>query len=197
MTGSYTPPMIAVALKEWARIVDLLVEGRQAMVLRKGGVHEEAGPGRFELAHDRFALFPAWEHQRPEWIKSDWRGEAQAMAEPDTLTLRGLAEVARIWAVPSREAFDTLDDLHGWERPQIDMRFDYKPDRPLYVVALRTYRLPEPATIPNRPRYAGCKSWVDLEAEDAVDEAGATPTMGEAEFGALLARVDRAMTGGC
>ena len=38
--------MLDLALKEWAVICDLLATGRQTLVLRKGGIAEEQGPGR-------------------------------------------------------------------------------------------------------------------------------------------------------
>ena len=41
--------------------------------------------------------------------------------EPERFELKAIGEVARIWPVPSREAFDRLDDLHAWATPQIDM----------------------------------------------------------------------------
>lgn len=186
--------MLHLALKEWAVICDLLLEGQQAIVLRKGGIAEDDGPGRFKLEHDRFALFPAWEHQREEGLKPEFQARVERFdTEPQNVTLRGMAEVAGIWPVPSRQAFDLLDDLHGWAPPQIDMRFNYKPDRPLYVVALRALRLAEPKTIAVHPDYWGCRSWVPLTPEHAVDDAGAVPAMDADAFAAVLERVAGAM----
>ena len=186
--------MIDIALKEWAVICDLLVEGRQALVLRKGGVHEEGGPGRFRLEHDRFALFPAWEHQYVEGLKPEFRERVEAFeTEPSSVSLSGWAEVAKIWEVSSRSAFDGLDDLHGWAKPQVDMRFGYKPDRPLYLLALRVYRLAEPKVIGLTERHWGCKSWVPLEAGEAVDEAGAEPALGFRMFERVVERIETAM----
>ncbi len=186
--------VLDLALKEWAAVCDLLVDGRCAFVLRKGGVHEDGGPGRFKLAHDRFALFPAWEHQRLDWIKPGWaRGAVEYDREPQTLDLRGWAEVARIWAVPSREAFDRLDDLHPWLPPQIDMRFNYKPDRPLYVLLLRAYQLETPKTVAMNKDYWGCKSWVPLVEGDCVEAVG-RPAMDDAAFAAVGDRVAGALS---
>jgi len=181
--------MLTIALKEWAIVCDLLVEGRLAILLRKGGIHEDTGPGRFRLEVPKFVLFPAWEHQNPRKLKPPFDERVEVFdEEPAMLTIKGFAEAARIWEVPSRAAFDRLDDLHPWSCEQIDMRFDYKPDRPIYLLALRVHRLPEPRPIVNNPRYAGCKSWVDLNPADAIDAAGTTPAMSEA---ALLGVMDR------
>ncbi len=166
--------MIDIALKEWSCVCDLLVEGRTCLLLRKGGVHEEAGPGRFVLEHDRFGLFPAWEHENLDWIKPELRPDrAPILEEPDEIVIQGYGQVVGLWEVPGREAFDRLDDLHPWLAPQVDMRFDYKPDRPLYAMLVKVTRLAEPRRLPNRPSFAGCKSWVPLDGEDALREASA------------------------
>lgn len=187
--------MIQVALKEWAIVCDLLLEGRFALLLRKGGIHERSGPGVFELDHPRFALFPSWAHQQPQRIKAPFRAGAEPCGEPDELTIHGIAEAVSIQPVPSRAALDALDDLHGWTAEQIDMRFNYRPENPLFLMAVRCRRLVTPKTIPNRPDYAGCVSWVPLGAEDVVDEAGAEPVMSDDAFAEIVRRVDAAFAG--
>ena len=198
---------IDIALKEWACVCDLLVEGRCGVLLRKGGVHELAGPGRFRLEHDRFALFPAWEHENLAWIKPELRPDRGPIQhEPAEIELRGYAEVAGLWEVPQvggREAFDRLDDLHPWLPPQVDMRFDYKPDRPLYAMLVRAYALDEPKIIPNRRSFAGCRSWVPLEGSDRLGggdanqvgarEEGAKAAVGDREFARWRERVEAAL----
>ena len=187
---------IDIALKEWAIVCDFLAQDQCALLLRKGGIHEAGGPGRFALNHDRFLMFPAWEHERLDWIKPGWASEVATsidepeQAEPSRITFKCYAEAAKIWAVPSREAFDTLDNLHPWATPQIDMRFNYKPDRPLYLLALRAYRMSRELVVPNRDSFAGCVSWVPLRAGDAVEVGSAEPALSDAEFNSILARVD-------
>lgn len=186
--------MLDLALKEWAVVCEALAQGEQAIVLRKGGIAEDDGPGRFRLEHDRFAMFPAWEHQKLEGLKAAWRDRAEEYdSEPSTLNITAVADVAGIWQVPSRAAFDTLDDLHIWDTPQIDMRFNYKPERPLYVVALRVSRLDEPQEITMHADYWGCRSWVPLRSEHAIDDRATTLAMPEPAFERVLNRVREAM----
>ncbi len=186
--------MLDIALKEWAVVCDLLAEGKLAMLLRKGGIHERHG--QFGIDHDRFTLFPAWMHQRPELLKPAYRGRVETFGvEPDTITFGAMAEVSRIWQVTSRVAFDQLDQLHPWSPEQIDIRFNYKPEKPLYLVSLRVYRLAETQTIENRKRYAGCRSWVPLVEEDHVDETGRTPALSDEAFTLIEREIDRAMAG--
>lgn len=185
--------MLDVALKEWKIVCDLLLGGELAFLLRKGGIIEDAGPGRFELQHQRFALYPSWAHQKPNMIKPAHRQRVAVMEEPDELTLEGIGEAARIWEVPSRNAFDTLDALHPWTAEQIDMRFNYHPENPLYLVAVRAYRLAQPKTIQAGVVYGGCRSWIPLTPDDAVDDTGATPVMGDEPFEAILEQIDKEM----
>ncbi len=188
--------MLGVALKEWAVVCELMLEGRLALLLRKGGIAESGGPGRFELEHPRFLLFPSWAHQKPEMLEEPYRGRVRVLAEPERITFRGLGEASRIWRLAGRGVFapgGPLDALHPWTPAQIDMRFDYKPGNPLYLMAVRVYRLGAEKTVVYTPEYGGCRSWVPLSPADAVDDAGATPVLDDAAFAALVARVDAAL----
>lgn len=192
-------PVPEFALKEWAVVCDLLASGAMCLLPRKGGIREWGGPGVFELEHREFFLFPTREHEKLERIKpgflalapgAETGGEAE-----ESLTLDAVATVGKIWKVPSREAFDRLDALHPWLPPAIDMRFDYKPENPLYLVALRVCKLAEPKALVRRESYRGCRSWVPLLEEDRPAVAGAVPVLSDAEFAAVIARVDAAFAG--
>jgi len=178
-----------IALKEWKIIVDLMLEGEQALLLRKGGIDERGGPGRFEPEYRRLLLWPSWEHQKPEMIRPPYRNRVQVLPEPETVIIRGLAEVAGIWRVQDRERFDQLHDLHAWSDAQIDMRFGYKPERPLFLLLVRARRLSDVAEVVNRPEYAGCRSWVPLTPEDAVVDPATEPALSDAAFDATFERV--------
>jgi hypothetical protein len=75
---------------------------------------------------------------------------------------------------------DALDARHVWTSKLIDMRFNYRPENPLYLLLLRVSKLPEPVTLANTPAYAGCKSWVPLES--AVSTVGALPVMSDSRY---------------
>lgn len=185
------------ALKEWTVVCDLLAAGEIALLPRKGGIREWGGPGVFELEHREFFLFPTLEHEKLDRIKPDFLAKTgRRVGEPPrsdaTLALTAYATAEKILRVPSRAAFDRLDDLHPWLPAAIDMRFDYKPENPLYLVALRVHRLRAPLTIPHRAEYRGCRSWVPLEPGDRPDTAGAVPAMSDEKFATVLARLDAA-----
>jgi hypothetical protein len=61
------------------------------------------------------------------------------------------------------------------------MRFNYRPENPLYLLIVRAYRLHTPVTIANTPAYAGCKSWVPLD--QSIEIGDALPVLDDARFG--------------
>ena len=66
--------MLKYAFKEWADICRALALGRQAIILRKGGIAERGGS--FQAEHTRFWLYPTYVHQQ----RSGIRPEASARA---------------------------------------------------------------------------------------------------------------------
>ncbi|RMH19949.1 MAG: DUF1802 family protein [Gammaproteobacteria bacterium] len=184
--------VIDVALKEWAVVCDLMLSGDLCLLLRKGGIHESGGPGVFELEYPRFVLYPSFEHQRAEMLKPIYQDRIDPIyAKSDSIDLRAVGEAVKVWQVPSRWAFDQLDDMHCWSAAQIDMRFKYKPERPLYLIAVRVFRLAKSRRIIQRPEYVGCRSWINLHPEDVVDDAGSVPVLTDPTFQSVVARVDQ------
>jgi hypothetical protein len=173
------PERLSVALKEWAVVCDALARGRQMILLRKGGVRETAG--EFEVEHRRFVLFPTYEHQNLKMLKeSEHGGYEPNTREPSHVKIAAAGEIANIVQIASRAQMDALDAEHVWTGPLIDMRFNYRPENPLYLLIVRAYRLAEPVTIANTLAYAGCKSWVPLT--EGIDMSGAVPAIDDDRF---------------
>src|SRR5205823_6044048 len=63
--------MLKHAFKEWAVICRALAEGRQSLILRKGGIAEPGG--EFALEQKHFWLFPTYVHQQQTGIKPEAR----------------------------------------------------------------------------------------------------------------------------
>jgi hypothetical protein len=173
------PEALDVALKEWHAVTRALSTGRQCVLLRKGGIHETEGV--FQTEHMRFLLYPTWLHQNVDWIKPADRVEAVAReTEPDELPIEAWAEVTDVLRVPNRAAMDAFDDQHLYLPPLIDMRFNYKPHNPLYLLIVRAWRLGTSVTIQNTPAYAGCRSWVPLERP--IDLTNSAQALADVEF---------------
>ena len=173
------PDILNVALKEWAVVCDALATGRQVILLRKGGILEAIGG--FEVEHPRFLFFPTYLHQSAEQLKPDaHEGLEKRDAEPAEIRISAAGEVTDVLQLKSRQQMEEIDDQHVWARPLIDMRFEYRPKNPLYLLIIRAYRLAEAVTVQNTPAYAGCKSWVPLDR--AIRVAGSEAALDDTTF---------------
>jgi hypothetical protein len=180
------PPTLNVALKEWAVVCAALGSGRQIILLRKGGIYESAG--EFEIEHRHFLLFPTYLHQNAAMLKDEEKSKLTVMtAEPAKIEISLAAEITDIIPVSDRAAMDALNDEHIWSAGLIDMRFNYRPENPLYLLLVRAYRLGRPTTIDNTPAYAGCKSWVPLDCAIAAKDA--VPALDDADYARRRQRV--------
>jgi len=181
--------MLRVAFKEWAVICRALAEGRQALILRKGGVAERGG--EFTVEHTRFWLFPTYLHEKPEALKPEALPLLQAAEAdkppPGTVRLSHFAEVGGAYHVHDIVGAMRIDPLHLWSPQTVEARFAYR--RPgLFVLPVRVWRVPEPFEIADTAYYAGCKSWVELERE--LPTAGAAPVLDDDAFRDLMRTLD-------
>src|SRR5207248_5925854 len=173
------PTSLQVALKEWAIVRRALEHGRQIILLRKGGIYESGG--EFEVEHREFLLFPTYLHQNPKMLKaSEHAAFEPRSSEPDEIALSIAGVVSDIVPLRGREQMAAIEEEHVWTAPLIDMRFDYRPENPLYLLLVRAYRLHEPKVLENTPAYAGCKSWVPLDREIATGDA--LPVLDELKY---------------
>jgi hypothetical protein len=194
-----TPPLpdiLDTGLKEWATVCAAIGEGRQIVLLRKGGIYESSG--EFELEHRQFVFFPTYLHQRLEMLKPEaQKGFEPRNTEPDRIQLSLAGEVTDIIELKSRQQADEIDDQHVWTAPLLDMRFNYRPENPLYLLLVRAFRLATPVTVENTPAYAGCKSWVPLD--ERISTAGARAVMDDTSYQTtrqvILARLEGVSTG--
>jgi hypothetical protein len=180
---------LRVAFKEWAVICRALAEGRQAIILRKGGVAEEGG--EFRVEHTKFWLFPTYAHQQRGGIVPDaipLLEQAEAERPPaGVVRLSHFAEVPGVYHVHDLVGAWKLTGLHCWSPETVRSRFEYRAPG-LYVLPARVYRAREAIEIPETPYYAGCKSWVELEQE--LPTEGGEPVLSDEAFRAVLEELD-------
>ena len=188
-----------IAFKEWAVTVRALAEGEQLLTLRKGGIRE---PGKhFKLEHERFFLYPTFDHQRPDLVRQSHRPELMRALEegvwsddeptpealyrgveipqPDRVRIRAWAEVAAHYTISDRRAVDALSPFYVWTTDYAEKRLAWKRRHPLHVILLRTYRIPRPVTVKVREDYVGCRSWLELTRELPFE---GTPVLSDEEF---------------
>jgi hypothetical protein len=173
------PTSLDVALKEWASVIAALESGRQIVLLRKGGILEQSDKNRFSITQNEFLFFPTYLHQSRGELKADIEFEPVA-AEPQSVRISSAGVVTEILQVQSRQQIDRIYDQHTWTNSLIDMRFNYKPQNPLYLVLVRAYRLHDPIMLDNTPAFAGCKSWVPLS--QAIETGGATAVLDDVKY---------------
>lgn len=187
-------PVKQIALKEWASAIKALREGKQILVLRKGGIVEETRDFQVESHH--FYLYPTYEHQKRELLKET---EQHAVDEtlagwfPDAaeVELTAYADVAEDIEVLDQEQLDRLSGFHIWTDTFAEERLKWKKKNPLHVLLLRVYQLEEPVSAPIRPDYLGCKSWVEIA--DPLPEVKKTPVLTDEEFARQCAAIKSAL----
>jgi hypothetical protein len=171
-----------IAFKEWASVVQALAEGKQILILRKGGIREESG--EFQVEHDEFFLFPTYEHQN----KLDLKPEAHQSLDftlktkpnSNQLPIQYYVKTERVIHVTDEKELEQIKPYHVWSDGAVKKRFHYGRQRGLYVISCRVFKLPNPHFIQVTPEYAGCKSWVELT--ETLSTQGAKPILSESEF---------------
>ena len=185
MTHTATMP----ALKEWSAVVHALLDGRQRVLLRKGGIGEK----RFELAAREFLLFPTVAHSHAERVRPEHRDLLQAAAADSTddrLVVRAAAKVVAAVPVDRPDGLSAIEDLHIWTAESVRAdRLDFRPKHKLAVLVVSVIPLSEPARIVRAPEYAGCKSWVDLSVRAQLTRPVHGPVHDKAALDDVAARV--------
>jgi hypothetical protein len=174
-------PECDVALKEWAILCHALAQGRQILLLRKGGILDRTRGG-FGPAYRSFFLFPTYHHERPEDLvpeaRSDLAGLAAAAPPPAEVHLSLFATVEEARFVPDLDPVLGLAGEHLYSESCVRARYAYRKPG-MWVLLLRAFHLPRAHVVENLADYAGCVSWVPLRT--ALSTAGARPVLTDEE----------------
>lgn len=164
---------VSVAFKEWAVICRALADGRQTVILRKGGIAEERG--EFRPEHPEFLLYPTYFHEHRDGIKPEFLPYLEAAEQdrpaPGTIRFSHVARVTSIYRIDNLEAALALDSRHAWTENVVRQRFHYRSPG-LFVLEVSVSPLPSPTERAERPEYAGCKSWVALDESVPTGDGG-------------------------
>jgi hypothetical protein len=182
-------PQTNAALKEWAIVCRALTDGRQTLLIRKGGIEEiKAG---FQVTHRDFWLFPTYVHQNAgdlvPAVHAEFAGVQAAQPLARTIALQLYATVEDVVKVMDLERLRSLEGCHILSWDCVASRFQYRDKPGVHVMAVRVYRRPTVIRLQNTPDYDGCVSWVDLD--EALATEGCAPVLSDAEFGARLADI--------
>ncbi len=168
-------------LKEWSAAVHAMLDGRQSVLLRKGGIGEK----RFEVNASRFVFFPTVAHSHAQRVRPEHRdllAPAAADSTEEAVLLRAGARVIAAIEVNHPDRLDEIAPLHIWTPESVRAdRVDFRPRHRLTVLVVQVCPLAEPVRLARTPEYAGCTSWVRLPIEPrwaapVYDEAALTET---------------------
>jgi hypothetical protein len=153
------------ALKEWAVVCKALEEGRQVVLLRKGGILEYKQG--FEVKHEKFLLFPTFEHQSKDHLQADYADKLDDVLKEQpaagTNVMTSYAEVVDIKEITDRAALRPLEKYHVWNESYVNARMDYNPKKPMSAILLRVFKLDKPVSVDTKAEWAGCKSWIPVD----------------------------------
>ncbi len=173
------------ALKEWSAVVHALLDGRQRVLLRKGGIREK----RFEVTAQQFLLFPTVAHSHTERVRREHRpllDAAAADSSDDHIVVRAAAKVVAAVLVERPDNLPAIQDLHIWTADSVRTdRLDFRPRHRLAVLVVQAVPLVEPLRVTRTSEFAGCTSWVRLPVAPALG----APVHGDAVLQDVAARV--------
>ncbi|MBI3856712.1 MAG: DUF1802 family protein [Planctomycetes bacterium] len=171
------------AFKEWAVVCRALAEGRQTLILRKGGIAE--AHGAFELTDKEFFLFPTYLHQSPDGVIPEWREGITDDPAPGRVMISHYAAVASGQRVESLEVLRALRPYHITSDAVVEERYRRWSPGGVYALMVRVQSLAAPVVLESLESYAGCTSWLTLARE--IPLAGARPALDDAAFKRRLA----------
>ena len=175
-----------MALKEWASVCAALATGRQTLLIRKGGIAE--GEHGFQLDRPEFWLYPTQFHQDSSQLTAEG-AQLLATLEPPAagrVVIDLYAVVEHVAFLSDLDALESLADLHVLSPDSVRKRFEYR--RPgVFAAAVRMYRNATPVELTEEPRFAGCRSWVELNG--ALPAAGLRPVVEESRIAETFRRL--------
>jgi len=179
------------ALKEWAIVCKALEEGRQILILRKGGILEYKSG--FEVKHEEFLLYPTYEHQSKNHIQQDYAqrldGVLKEQPADGTNKMTSYAQVIGIKEITDRVGLKMLAKYHIWNESYVNARMDYNPKRPMSVILLHVFKLDKALFVHTKPEWAGCKSWIPVD----LDVKG-TPAIDDLQFNRISSELSEVLT---
>lgn len=145
--------------KEWSVVCRALGEGKQSIILRKGGISED--PAGFAFKHPFFYLLPTQFHQQYEKVTLPAPTQAEK-ASQGVWPVGFAAEIVFSAVLRDWDKVKALASFHIWKEEVVRERFDYDQAGCIHLAVVRVFKLSPDWQIPDSPEFAGCKSWVEL-----------------------------------
>ena len=171
-----------VALKEWAVTIRAMALGKQILIVRKGGIHQD--DKEFRIIHPNFLLFPTYEHQKLDLLKSSVQHDLitplEDASDDNEIHFNYWSRVTDFYELRDSATLSRISPFHHWTEDYVTSRFRWRPSQPLTLALLRLFKLEEETSVPLTPEFSGCKSWVELDQDIPV--VGAQPVLSDEEY---------------
>jgi hypothetical protein len=159
--------VMTAALKEWAIVCKALEDGRQVLLLRKGGIMEYRQG--FDVKHYNFLLYPTFEHQSKESIQDDYADKLDIVSKNRSKSdkknqITSYARTVLVKHVTDSSLLQGLQKYHIWSDRYVSVRMNYNPKRPMSIILLRVYKLDNPIEVDVKSEWLGCKSWISIDS---------------------------------
>ena len=162
--------MSSIGFKDWAVVCEAISQGKQDVILRKGGIHE--GREGFVFEHKEFYLFPTLFHAQMDQVRG-----MDGFLPPSNKTAYAMGEVVRISTfckVMHTEVLTDWDDVlalsnrHILTENVVKTRFDWEgkgmSGGSISVGYIDVHELETPWELEYEKSYGGCRSWISLPA---------------------------------
>lgn len=178
-----------IGFKEWQVVCDALFNGRQSILLRKGGIHE--GRQGFSFAHESFFLFPTRFHALADQVRE---GEVKVLPEwqpGEMLRITHHAEAQWAVTLTDWQKVAAIEPHHIYNEATVRDRFDWQgkgmASGSIHLALVRVRQLATPWELPYEARYGGCRSWVNLPEPPTDWRETAVPVIPDDDFATLQA----------
>jgi hypothetical protein len=182
---------MAIAFKEWQVVCDALASGRQAILLRKGGIHE--GRDGFSFAHDAFFLFPTRFHAQMDQVRE---GKFQPEKEWEPGDLIEIHHHVRVLSAVTLENWEQVSQLmpyHIYTEQTVKDRFDWSGKGTsagsIHLAVVKVSRLAQPWRLEYEKRFGGCRSWVILPEPPVGMLDSAVPVLEDGHFDEIFEKI--------
>jgi hypothetical protein len=174
---------MGAAFKEWAVVCEALGDGRQCVILRKGGIAE--GRAGFAFQHGEFFLFPTWFHEQiaKTTVPEGTLPPAELAGE---IEIRFAAVLEWTRLVTDDARLERLREFHILHDDVVRERFRYGDSPGVHVAFVRVFRLDPPRRIPHDKSFGGCRSWIDVPG---LDDCTLVSVISDEEHAARRARL--------
>jgi hypothetical protein len=177
------------AFKEWSLICKALLEGKQSLILRKGGIAE--GKNGFAFEHDEFFLFPTHFHE--QLAKTCFpEGTQNPEANPNgKILIQGKAKIISKKILTNWDQVCALEPFHFWKRETIRERFEYDKVHCIHLAVIQTEQFNPVWELDDKPSFGGCRSWVQFP--ELPNHIHSNPVLSNQQLQHIMQKIEEAL----